>query len=609
MKTRFIASKRRAGYALLMVLVLSVASILILAGTLGRSYSVANNNERYNQYLLCQNVAEAAAEKVFARIAYDFSSSGQGLAAVQQNLANGSYVKDIPGNDRAEGAFSGYWNNFEFSNGQNVGGRVYVAKLTDYTGPLPSQFAPLATRNAPVYRIVVNTRMKDSRYNITGAIQEDVLLGLVPISNTAIFDNTLLEFTWCAPFTINGHVHSNGSIYTGTSSGSYLKFNGPVTTVGTVTSPAWAGHSTSEYKGAITYNAGKTTNSPAVQLSLNMTNTHSLIEMPSNGEDPNSDQGQARLYNQAQVVLLVSNTSVTAVIQNGTLPGADSSKQVISVTNSPNVVATNFPFLTLTNTFKDQRENKTILATQIDLGKYNTWLSTNSAIATKFSASSGNYPTILYVADNRTTSSSQLTAVRLTNGIAPPSNGGLGFSLATPNPLYVWGNYNQTRSSYLNTTNTSAGTVPSALMSDALTILSSNWRDSQSSQSFTSRDASDTTINAAILAGMVYSTGSKDGQFSGGIMNMPRLLEDWGNGGSTTLTLNTSLISLYASTRATAQFQDPGNYYYAPTRQFSFDLNFLDPSKQPPGMPCALIPVRFNFTTPPPNTVTYNVTP
>jgi hypothetical protein len=31
-------------------------------------------------------------------------------------------------------------------------------------------------------------------------------------------------------------------------------------------------------------------------------------------------------------------------------------------------------------------------------------------------------------------------------------------------------------------------------------------------------------------------------------MNLPRLLEDWGNGGSVTLTLNTSIVNLFAST-------------------------------------------------------------
>ena len=50
-----------------------------------------------------------------------------------------------------------------------------------------------------------------------------------------------------------------------------------------------------------------------------------------------------------------------------------------------------------------------------------------------------------------------------------------------------------------------------------------------------------------------------------------------------TLTLNTSIVNLFTSTRATNQFQNPGVYYYAPTRQFSFDLNFLNYTKQPPG--------------------------
>ena len=92
-------------------------------------------------------------------------------------------------------------------------------------------------------------------------------------------------------------------------------------------------------------------------------------------------------------------------------------------------------------------------------------------------------------------------------------------------------------------------------------------------------------MNAAILTGVVPSTGSAATQFSGGVHNLPRLLEDWGNGGSVTLTLNTSIVNLFASTRATNQWQTPGNYYYAPTRQFSFDPNFLVYAKLPPGTP------------------------
>ena len=112
--------------------------------------------------------------------------------------------------------------------------------------------------------------------------------------------------------------------------------------------------------------------------------------------------------------------------------------------------------------------------------------------------------------------------------------------------------------------------------------------------------ACNTTVNAAILTGIVYSTGGATGQFSGGVMNLPRLLEDWGNGGSTTLTLNTSIVNLFNSLRATTQFKDPGTYYYAPTRQFSFDQNFMNSYKQPPGTPMLNVVLRSKWTVPPP---------
>ena len=190
----------------------------------------------------------------------------------------------------------------------------------------------------------------------------------------------------------------------------------------------------------------------------------------------------------------------------------------------------------------------------------------------------------------------------------PPSNGGLGWSVATPDPLYVLGHYNCPNSSYLGTTNTTAS-VPSALMSDALTILSPAWLDSESSSSYTTRNASDTTVNAAILTGNVPSTGSSSSQFSGGVHNLTRLLEDWNSPSTRTLTLNTAIMNLFSSEKATRQFVNPGTYYDPPTRKFSYDLNYLDPAKQPPGIPCALVLVRLNWAVPPPNTVTYNVTP
>lgn len=76
----------------------------------------------------------------------------------------------------------------------------------------------------------------------------------------------------------------------------------------------------------------------------------------------------------------------------------------LTSTNAPSALATNFPFLVTTNSFTDQRENRTVLTTQIDIGRYGQWIKTNSSILSKFPASSSiSYPTILFVADNRTT--------------------------------------------------------------------------------------------------------------------------------------------------------------------------------------------------------------
>lgn len=586
------------GYALLMVMAMTGVAALVLAATLGRTLTHAKLNLRSNEYNVTGNAAEAAVEKVVARIGVDFQNFG--LGAVYANMSQ--YQSSIPNEDS-------FWSNFTFSNGSGQANRTHVSLLTNnYAGPLPSQYPGLFTSKAPIYRIVSNARLASGSV-VTGTAQQDVLLALVPITQYAIFYNGLLEFSTCAAMTVNGRVHANGSIYTGT--GASLTFNGTVTATGTITSPAWNGQGPSwNDKGDFNGSPPSRTNVPSIALSIGSSNVHAAIEIPPAGESPTSTLGKTRLYNQAQTILLVSNNIISMRIQAAVDfadPGSDPAPIVLTSTNTPIALATNFPFLVTTNSFTDQRENKTILTTQIDVAKYGQWIKTNSSILSKFPAGSGAYPTILFVADNRTTNSSQLTGVRLTNGIAPPVNGGLGWSVATPNPLYVLGNYNCTNSSHLGTTNTTTA-IPSALMSDALTILSSAWKDNLSDDSYESRDANDTTVNAAILTGVVPSTGSSSSKFSGGVHNLPRLLEDW-NSPTKTLTLNTAIMNLFNSKIAIRQFVNPGTYYDPPTRKFSYDLNFQDPAKQPPGIPCALVLVRLNWAVPPPNTITYNVAP
>jgi hypothetical protein len=442
--------------------------------------------------------------------------------------------------------------------------------------------------------------------------------GIIPIFEFAVFYNGLLEFSTCPTWTVGGRVHANSDIYTGSSAP--LTFNSTVTTTGTISSPGQNGQGpgyTGSWANTGTYNGSpaSTTNVPYILLPLGTNNVHAIIDIPPAGEDPTSALGQQRLYNEAPVVILVSNTTLTVKIRtsiNGQVPGADPSPTTLLFTNTSNTyLATNgLPFLS-TNSFTDKRENDLVKCTQIDVGKYASWIATNSFVTDKFPAGSGTYPTILYVGDQRTYAlGSQLTAVRLTNGVVPPANGGLGFSVATFNPMYVLGHYNQTNSAYLGTTNTSSGTVPCALMSDALTILSPNWQDSQSASTYTTRIAANDTVNAAILTGIVPSTGSSSTTFSGGVHNLPRLLEDWNSPSTHTLTLNTSIVNLFNSQMATSQFQNPGVYYDPPTRQFSFDVNFANPAKQPPpGTPNLAVMLRSSWAIPPANTVNYYVTP
>jgi hypothetical protein len=423
-------------------------------------------------------------------------------------------------------------------------------------------------------------QISGTTYSITNACQLDVDLDLIPVFQFAIFYNSLLEFTWCAPLTVNGRTHANGSVYTGSTC--QLTFNSLVTDTGTISSPAWDGHTTSQYNVAALYNAGYSTNGNALTLPIATTNINSIIQMPPNGEDPNSSIGQGRYYNKAELVLLVTNVNSSVSTVTLTLKTSATDPQVTNITayyyptnlSATNYVqiTTNFPFLNVTNTFTDQRESDTVKVTDIDMGILKSWLVTNNTVKNKFPSTAGVYnlntvPNILYAADNRSYNSGQLTAVRLKDSQIIPTNmvniAGVnqpsGFAVATPNPLYVYGNYNCPNSAYLGTTNTTTD-YPASLTSDALTILSPSWVDSQSGTPL-AITASSTTVNAAILTGIVPSTGSGATQFSGGAMNLPRLLENWGNGGSVTLTLNTSMVNLFNSTRATNQFQNPGVYY------------------------------------------------
>jgi hypothetical protein len=287
--------------------------------------------------------------------------------------------------------------------------------------------------------------------------------------------------------------------------------------------------------------------------------------------------------------------------------------------------ATYYSFVT-NATFYDYRENDTVKAIQIDVGKLMTWLTNNVAITTLIGATNivsggtnrggyqynqmnvsggitgkGHNINAIYVYNSIPPASGSpgtLPAVRLINGAQLPStswfgNGKLaGLTVSSAQPFYVLGNYNVTNNgavSYTLGSTVTGGAVPAALIADALTILSTNWSDANNASTYT-RNAAQTTVNAATMEGIVPSvTVNGNQQYSGGVENFLRMEESWTG---VPLTYNGSIVVLFPSQYATNYWPGTGvgqstpNVYNPPVRNWGFDLNFLKgQSAQPPCSP------------------------
>lgn len=568
----------RDAYALVMVLVFSAIGLMALSSSMNWVANNTMHNERTVQLSVTAAAAEAATERLVSRIMTDYNNGGE--AAVFNNLA--SYRTNVP-----TASDNSYWANFSFSNAQGTTNQNFAARTqTQIYTNLSGQYAGLLGF-ASQYRVISNARQTNGRYAVTNGVSQDLQLASIPVFQFAIFYNSLLEFSTAAPLTIGGRVHANSNIFVGSTQP--LLFTTNVSTTRTISNPAWAGQGADGWSGSVTYQGLVTTNASSLTLPIGTNNSASavreVINMPPVGEAMSSPLGQQRFYNKSELLILVSNTTVTVQVK----APFDASPTTISWANANYFMTTNL-------TFTDQREGKTIRTTELDIGRFRTWAATNTQVIAKLGA--GTPPNLLYVADNRSTTASQLTAVRVKNGQTLPSRG---LTVSTPNPMYVLGHYNCTNAAHLGTSNTSS-TLPSSLVADAFTVLSPSWSDAASGGTFSSRVASPTTVNAAVLAGVVYSTGSAQAQFSGGVHNYPRLLEAWSG---RTLTINGSLVNLFNSVKASTQFQWPGAYYNAPTRQFYFDNNFTDPTKIPPGTPQLRVLIRARWLNPKPGVTNY----
>lgn len=526
-----IPSGRRTdhGSALVTIMVFTAIASIALGSVMHWAGSHSQNIVRRYEFGRAQYAAEAGVDKVFAAIRNNLLTTGQ---APDQSDCDVFATNAVPvASDHAE------FGEYRFVAVDGTTNRITVT-VTGSPVVQPITSGTLAGLNALIlpYQVTSRAHSFGRPVSLIAGIQRDIQIQSIPIFQFAIFYDIDMEIENGPSMTVNGKVHSNRNAYI--APGSSLTFQENFTVVNSLFNNPMPGDTHQSSWVAATYDTPPISGASPLNLPINSSNPHDLIELPpSSGTDPIASD---RLYNQAGLRIKVTDSGITAVDSSGT-----------SVSLSGSVISTN-------KTLFNYRENKTVTLTEIDVGQL---------------ISAGKVPNnrILYVADTR---SKPQTAVRLVNGATLPSRG---LTVVSQNPVYLKGNYN------------TATQEPAAIFGDAINILSGAWNDANSAAPLNNRVATSTTVNAAFFTGIVPTSGNN---YSGGVENLPRFLESWS---SKTFTYEGSMVVMFPSETATGRWVYGGNYYTAPVRNWAFDVQFLNPSRLPPGTPSVRTIRRVNW--------------
>ena len=467
-----------------------------------------------------------------------------------------------------------------------------------------------------MYDARVAVTLKSISHETTVQVSRTFTKADAPIFQTAIFFEDDLELHPGENMTIDGPIVTNHRLFASAPSGKSLIFSSYVSynkDYGySEQPPAATGYSTSNWQPP-TYSGSKASQlsmadriEPAGKEMRDEFNTgdanpnndgyRELIQRPVSGYPDPQNIARFRMYNQASLKVLVSQTTTSGnpPTQTVTVLGHGGSPV------DPAVATKILDALGLRTPIYDRREQQNVSVTPVDVSKLNAavlQMNTAGNPADKFNG-------IIYFSD--VSPDANKRAFRLENGAqlptydkpvnSPPDV--RGFTVATDGGIYIKGDYN-----------TYGGTqpVPSAVMADAVMILSNNWSDTNAANPLhgvddpmnpsttlpgTARNATATTVQTAIMAGTIPTgydptpndpyNGDNYGP-SGGAHNFPRLLENWSG---VPFTFKGSMVQLFTSSMFTGPWTT-GDNYSPPNRIWSSNP---DLAKHPsPGL--------FSFTT------------
>lgn len=622
------------GYALTITLIFLAVVLTIFASILNWTSSNAKVTLRNNQYNMSQAAAEAAVERVIGQMDRDFINLSISNSSAYSSLPAGIDLSTWP----VQYAFSG-------TNGVANQITVNIGPPATNTVALNSQYSGLYGLAQSIDVIATATPIGQPQ-NVPATVHESLQLAFIPLFQFAIFYNVNLEIDPGAAMTITGPVFCNQSIWEGSSVCTFSSTVAAVGTNNTTVTDYFAKNYTGSGNPTFSLAGQPVDHANALVMPIGTNNNPATILGLLNLPPPAYAMGTAAAYSSNGMVypanradLLISNASFGThfgstpkgtntiiyfqdsslvaipfdfyIITNGNTHGIYKTNYVSPITLGPktNIYYAGYSFVTNV-VFGDWREGwnngsgpaKTVQAVQINIGLLNKWL-TNTIVPGSASGAaldatkvlhSGHHICSVYVYNYVLLTTTTLPAVRVFNGaqLPNPGNSRAGLSVATPFPMYVQGDYNSKDSlgSSLGL-NTTTYTYPAALMADSITILSTNWNDGTAT---TLPSPVATTVNAAMLEGIVASDPTISGDYSGGVENFIRLLENWST--STPLTYNGSIVVLFYSQVATNHWRPTGNYYNAPKRNWAFDLNFTQSAKLPPLTPSIKAMIRGQWT-------------
>lgn len=574
------------------ILVVTLIMVVVISAFVLSAMSVTGNTarmtDRSRDYAAAQAAAEGAVEYAFGIWKTRITAQNRAITTAEANASLGAPA--LPG--------------FEYASVAEDG-PLKIDGLDEYGAPGATPTAvKVSLASYPgwaglsyTYRARAKMQQPAGGYSFRAGVQRQFQYSEVPLFQAMFFFEDDIEFYRPSDMTVSGLVHTNGTAYLSSSSVGTLTLEDQVSYVTAYTDSSdppfadtwsgWVANSTQPP----TFPQGQSAqlhqvprmeplgDEPAAIIDTTDANPnndgiHEIIEPPNTGYPDPQEFAERRMYNKAGIRVNINNGAITVTGQNGvTLSAA----QQTLIAGS----------LTAKTTIYDQREGKSVDVTSIDVGSLGDALTTGGVTG---------FNNVLYI--NDTTPAGGATpnpsAVRLINGGTLPDGG---LTVASENPIYIQGDYNTgtvgTNSSAVpanglgNADNTASPVVPgyvskaSAVISDAVMLLSNNWQDANSSLDLTARAATNTTYNTAIVSGFIPSgyqpaVGAQYG-YSGGANNFPRFLESWN---SQYCTYYGSMVALYQSKRFTGAW-DTGVIYRPPLRRWNFDSSFRN--TPPPG--------------------------